>query len=307
MGSSKSTGPVTNPNKLIFPEDGLTKADLVGHYERVGRAMLPHLVSRPLTLERFPNGIKSKGFMQKNASDYFPGFISRVVLPKVDGTVSYPAVQDLDGLVYLANQGTVTFHIPSFRTEHLDHPDRVVFDLDPPEGAIELVRRAARELRAILEDQGLRPLLMASGSKGYHLVLPVEPILDFERVSPWAQGVAAFAIEAAPEVFTEELLMRNRGGKVFLDWMRNQWGATTVAPYSLRPRKGAPVAAPLDWSELELRAPDSIRLLDVAGRLQSDPWQDAEIQDLQHSVEAIEAMVGSGAITVRPFDRFGRG
>lgn len=307
MASSDAMGHVTNPTKLIFPDDGITKADLVEHYQRVGETMLPHLLGRPLTLQRFPNGIGSKGFMQKNASDYFPAFISRVVLPKVDGTVSYPAVEDVDGVVYLANQGTVTFHIPSFRTDHLDRPDRVIFDLDPPEGATDLVRRGAEELRAVLEGHGVHPLLMASGSKGYHLVVPVRPVLDFERVTPWAQGLAAIAIHSFPDVFTDEFLVRNRGGKVFLDWMRNQWGATTVAPYSLRPRAGAPVAAPLDWSELKKMAPDSIRLQEVAQRIAHDPWQGAEVQDLQHSVEAIEAMIASGEMSLRPFDRFGRG
>lgn len=307
MGRSESIVHVTNPTKLIYPDDGITKAELVEHYRRVGEVMLPHLLGRPLTLQRFPNGIKSKGFMQKNASDHFPDFISRLVLPKADGTVTYPAVQDVEGVVYLANQGTVTFHIPSFRIDHVDRPDRVVFDLDPLEGAVDLVRRAARELRAVLEDQGLYPLLMASGSKGYHLVMPVSPTVEYERITPWAQGVAAIAMNAVPDVFTDEFLVRNRGGKVFLDWMRNQWGATTVAPFSLRPRPGAPVAAPLDWSELDSNEPDSIRLPDIADRIAGDPWQGAEVQHLSQSVEAVEAMVTSGEISLRPFDRFGRG
>jgi bifunctional non-homologous end joining protein LigD len=297
---------VTNPTKLIFPDDGYTKADLVAHYELVGEAMVPHVIDRPLTLERYPNGIKTKGFMQKNASEHFPDFIGRVVLPKVDGTVSYPAVKGAEGLVYLANQGTVTFHIPSFRVQHLDRPDRVVFDLDPPAGAIALVRQAARNLKAILEAQGLHPLLMASGSKGYHLVIQVEPKFEFDRVSPWAHGVSAIAIEEHPEVFTEEFLIKNRGGKVFLDWMRNHWGATTVAPYSLRPRPGAPVAVPLDWSELDQLEPNSIKMPAIGERLAKDPWAGASIQDLTSSIEAVEARISEGRIVLRQFDRFGR-
>lgn len=297
---------VTNPTKLIYPDDGYTKADLVAYYEQVGEKMLPYLLSRPTTLERYPNGIKSNGFMQKNASDYFPDFIERIVLPKVDGTVSYPAVKNLDGVVYLANQGTVTFHIPSFRAQHLDRPDRIIFDLDPPEGAVDLVRRGARALKEILDAQGLHPLLMASGSKGYHLVMPVEPVIEFERISPWAQGVAALAIQTRPDLFTDEFLVKNRGGKVFLDWMRNHWGATTVAPYSLRPRPGASLAAPLDWSELDKIEPNGIRMPVIGERLANDPWRRATNQDLSGSLEAVESLVAAGNIVLRTFDRFGR-
>lgn len=295
---------VTNPEKLIYPDAGVTKADLVGYYESVASTMLPDLIGRPLTLQRFPNGVAGNGFMQKNASPHFPTFIERIELPKADGTVLYPAVNSEEGLAYLANQGTVTFHIPSSRKPHLDMPDRIVFDLDPPEGAVDLVRSATKALRELLQGLGVEPLLMASGSKGYHLVINTPPEHLYERVSPWAQAVAAVAEKAHPELFTSKFLVRNRGGLVFLDWMRNHWGATTVAPYSLRPRAEATVAAPLEWSELDSMPPNGIVWNAVGDRL--DTWADVKPVNLESAYQSVEDLVASGEVELRSFDRFGR-
>lgn len=295
---------VSNPDKLIFPEAGVTKAGLVGHYQRVSAVMLPEIIGRPLTLQRFPNGVAKGGFMQKNAAPYFPDFIERIVLPKVDGDTAYPAITNEEGLLYLANLGTVTFHIPSFRKDRLDAPDRLVFDLDPPEGALALVRRAAAVLRTQLEDLGLSPLLMASGSKGYHLVLPIRPEHSFDRIAPWAQAVAALAEKEHPDLFTSEFLIKNRAGLVFLDWMRNHWGATTVAPFSLRPRAKASVAAPLAWDELDRIAPDGVTWETVEDRL--DIWGQTELIELEPALVVVEALVAKGTVELKTFDRFGR-
>ena len=297
---------VTNPQKILFPDNGVTKGEVVAYYLAAADRMLPHLVGRPLTLQRFPAGIDKAGFMQKNAGKGFPPYIGRVELPKQGGTVSYPAISDLDGLVYLANQNTVTFHIPCFRTEDLEHPDRLVFDLDPTDGDLDGARFGASQVHDMLVELEVPSWIMTTGSKGFHIVVPLAPTISFESQGRFALAVAHFLTLRHPDRLTIEFLKKERKGRVFVDWLRNGFGATGVSPYSLRPREGAPIAMPIPWEELETTEPGQFKLRDDLDRLATDPWKDAQPFDLTDAIAAVDRLVEEQNVELPEFDRFGR-
>lgn len=296
---------VGNPDKLIFPEAGYTKRDLVAHYERVGGAMLPHVDARPLTLQRFPNGVAEKGFMQKNASKHFPDFIGRVEMPKQDGTTIYPTVSTEEGIAYLANQGTVTFHAWTSKVPHLDTPDRLILDIDPETGDTASARKGATVVRDILESLHVPSAPMATGSKGYHVVSSIEPSLGVEDVGAFARAVASIAATLEPDVLTTEFSIEKRRGRAFVDWLRNRYGQTGVAPWSLRPRPDATVAVPIAWDELDEVAPDAWNLGTVEARLGVDSILGLHAVSLDGAIAAIPARLAELDITVdEGFDRF---
>ncbi len=268
---------VTNTAKTFFPDDGLSKGDLVGYYAAVAEVMAPHLRDRALTLQRFPDGIDGDGFYQKDASGHFPDWLSRVEIDRrgEGGVVNHVVGTEPAVIVYLANQGTVTFHVSPWRTTAVDVPDVVVFDLDPPEdGALAEVRAAARAVRDTLERLGLVPFVQTSGSKGYHVVAPIEPEHASEGVRAFARALAEQVAAAAPDRFTVEQRKAKRHGRVYLDVARNGYAQTFAAPYTVRARPGAPVATPIDWDELGRAAPRSYTIGNVPRRLaqKDDPW-----------------------------------
>lgn len=244
---------ISNPTRLLFPGAGLTKGDVVGYYERIAETMLPHMRGRPLTLHRFPEGIDRPGFYMKEAPSYFPDWIERVMIPVEErGGELQPQViaNDTATLRYLANQGTVTPHIWLSRTPHLEQPDKIIWDLDPAERDFDAVRQAARHLRPLLEEAGLVPFLMTTGSKGLHVVVPVEPGPSFDDTRAFARALSQRLVDRYPDRYTLELSIKQRQGRLFLDYLRNSFAQNSVAPYALRARPAAPVATPLDWSEL---------------------------------------------------------
>jgi bifunctional non-homologous end joining protein LigD len=297
---------VSNPQKVLFPQDGETKGEVVAYYLAAAEKMLPHLTGRPLTLQRFPAGIDKPGFMQKNAGKGFPSFIERVELPKQGGTVSYPAISDVDGLVYLANQNTITFHIPCFRTDDLEHPDRLVFDLDPTDGDPAGARFGAREVRGLLAELEVPSWVMTTGSKGFHVVVPLAPTISFDSMGRFALAVAHMLSTRHPERLTIEFLKKERRGRVFVDWLRNGFGATGVSPYSLRPRPGAPIAMPITWQELETTEPGQFRLRADLDRLDVDAWPDATPFDLTGAIASVDRLIEEQNVELPEFDRFGR-
>jgi bifunctional non-homologous end joining protein LigD len=297
---------VSNPDKVLFPDDGVTKGEVVAYYAAVAEQMLPYLIRRPLTLQRFPSGIAKPGFMQKNAGKGFPPFIERVELPKQGGTVSYPAISDVEGLVYLANQNTITFHIPCFHTDDLEHPDRLVFDLDPIDGDLAGARFGATEVRALLSELDVPSWVMTTGSKGFHVVVPLAPTISFHSLGRFALTVAHLLSLRHPDRLTIEFLKKERRGRVFVDWLRNGFGATGVSPYSLRPREGAPIAMPIAWDALATTEPDQFRLRDGLDQLETNPWADALPFDLTDAVAAVERIVVEQKVELPEFDRFGR-
>jgi bifunctional non-homologous end joining protein LigD len=297
---------VTHPDRVVFPDDGITKGEVVAYYQFVADRMLPFIAGRALSVERFPQGIGGKGFMQKNAPDHYPeDLVGRHEVPKEGGgTTIYPVVDSAEGVAYFANFGVITFHVPSVLIEDEEHPDWVIWDLDPPPDRVDLVREAAAALRSILEDHGIPTYPLASGSKGYHLRARLEPTLDIEDVAGLARGIAALAEAAHPDLMTVAFRKADRGDRVFVDWLRNSGRSTSVVPWSLRPRPGAPVAAPLSWEELASVAPDGIRLRTVDERLGADPWADQEPVDLAQEVETVERAVADAGIELEQFDRF---
>jgi bifunctional non-homologous end joining protein LigD len=297
---------VTHPDRVVFPDDGITKGEVVAYYQFVADRMLPFIAGRALSVERFPQGIGGKGFMQKNAPDHYPeDLVGRHEVPKEGGgTTIYPVVDSAEGVAYFANFGVITFHVPSVLIEDEEHPDWVIWDLDPPPDRVDLVREAAAALRSILEDHGIPTYPLASGSKGYHLRARLEPTLDIEDVAGLARGIAALAEAAHPDLMTVAFRKADRGDRVFVDWLRNSGRSTSVVPWSLRPRPRAPVAAPLSWEELASVAPDGIRLRTVDERLGADPWADQEPVDLAQEVETVERAVADAGIELEQFDRF---
>ncbi len=296
---------VSNPDKVIFPEAGLTKRDLVGYYERVAEVMLPHIKGRPLTLQRFPNGIDAKGFMQKNVGKHFPEFIERVPVTHQSRETVYAVIHDAEGLCYLANQGTVTFHIWTTRQPELHHPDHIVFDLDPPKGGFEGARAAAKDVRAMLDELSIESVVCATGSSGYHVVFPVRPDHDLAEVGRFCRLVAELLSRRHPDRLTTEFRKKNRKGRVFVDWLRNRPGQTVACPWTLRPRPGAPFVVPLDWDELDDTAPDDHRLAGLDRRLDhGDPYAKLSPIDLSSALADVTRRAEEAEIELVPFDRF---
>ena len=272
--------PLSNPDKVFFPEAGITKGEVVDYYERIADHLLPHVAGRPLVLQRFPDGIEGGGFYQKNTPDHVPDWIERVEIATADGgTTTYSVITDRDGLVYLADQAALVLHTLLAAAGGPDRPIEVVFDLDPASDELRPVRDAARELRTVLTDLGLAPRVKSSGSRGLHVVVDViddEP--DFELTRGFARDVAELV--AGRGEFTLEQRRAQRDGRLFLDTLRNARAAHAVAPYSLRARAEAPIAAPLDWDEaLSTRFhPRRITISNVFRRLgqREDPWADPD-------------------------------
>jgi bifunctional non-homologous end joining protein LigD len=275
--AGRRTVEISRPDKPLFPT-GETKADLARHYERVAAVMLPHIAGRPLNLERYPDGIEAHRIIQQKAADYFPDWIERVEVAKEGGVVEHVVAGDPATLVYLAGQAAVTLHAWSSRRDRLHRPDRLIVDLDPSEDRPADVRRAARELGALLCELGLEPFVMATGSRGYHVVVALERRQDGDAVRAFARDVAAVFAGRDPEGLTVEHRKAKRRGRIYVDVGRVRYAHTAVAPYAVRPRPGAPVATPLHWEELSDRATRADRwtMATIGPRLErdGDPWQD---------------------------------
>jgi bifunctional non-homologous end joining protein LigD len=269
---------ITHPEKLLFPEDGITKGDLAAYYERVAPFMLPHLRGRPLTMERYPAGIAKSGFIQKDVSKGFPAWLERVELPKKQGTVWYPIIGEERALAWVANQNCITLHVWPSRLPQLMNPDLCVFDLDPASEDPTTLRRAALAVRDLLAELGLVSWLKTSGSKGFHIVVPLDRSAGFEQVFHFAHGVGRVLVQRDSEHLTQEFSKADRGGRILVDTGRNGHGATFAAVYSVRPKPGAPVSAPCTWDELERGdvAPQSFTLPNLPQRLArvGDLWSD---------------------------------
>jgi len=272
---------ISSPGKLLFPADGITKADLAGYYARVADWMLPHLAGRPLSLQRFPDGIECEGFFQKNVPDHYPDFVRRVKVAKAGGSVVHALADDADTLVYLVGQNAITPHVWLSRADRIHQPDRFVIDLDPPPGsAFAAVRRAARQAGDLLEEIGLVPFAQVTGSKGIHVWTPLRRRADFEEVKDFGGELAGLLAARHPDELTTEFRKAGRGARILIDVLRNRYAQTAVPPYAVRARPGAPVATPIEWRELSssrLR-PDGWTLETVVRRLQAkgDPWADMQ-------------------------------
>ena len=242
---------ITHPDKVLFPDDGITKGDLAAYYEALAPVILPHLTGRPITMERYPSGIGRKGFWQKDVSRGFPAWLERVEVPKKDGVVHHPIVTDLRSLLWITNQNTITQHVWGSRVPHLERPDLCVFDLDPSTDDPAAVRAAAIALRDLLEELTLPSWIKTTGSKGFHIVVPIDGKTPIGEVAHFANVVGRVLVDRDPKHLTLEFSKVDRSGRIYVDTGRNGYSATFAAAYTVRARAGAPVSAPCTWAEIE--------------------------------------------------------
>lgn len=237
----------------MFPDDGITKGDLAAYYTDVGPIMLPHLVGRPLTMERFHRGIGDKGFFQKNVNrgKGTPDWLETVAVPKKDGVVNYPVLRDARGLEWMANQNCITPHVWTSRAPDLWHPDICVFDLDPLDDDMKVLRAAALLVRDLLAELGCTSWVKTSGSKGFHIVIPLDGQTDWTVAARFAHAVGREAVRRDPAHLTQEFYKTDRAGRILVDTGRNEIGATYAATYAVRPKATAPISAPCTWDEIE--------------------------------------------------------
>jgi bifunctional non-homologous end joining protein LigD len=269
---------ITRPEKVLFPDDEITKGELIEYYHRAASWILPHLRARPLALERYPDGIDQPGFFQKSAAHYYPNWIRTVTVKKVGGTVKHVVCEDAATLVYLANQACVTPHIWLSRIDRLDYPDQMVVDLDPSGESFEPVKATARSLKELLDQVGLPAYLKTTGSRGLHVAVPLKCREDFDSVRAFARELARVIVDQDPKQRTLAQLKSQRRGRVFLDINRNAYAQMVAPAYAVRARRGAPVSVPLEWDELKRKSlrPDGFTIRNVFARLEKvgDPWAD---------------------------------
>lgn len=270
---------ITHPEKILFPDAGITKGELASYYETIAPVMLPHLRRRPITMERFHRGIGSPGFFQKDVSKGFPEWLERVEVPKHGGTVHHPIANDTRSLLWLGNQNSITIHVWPSRTPNLYNPDICIFDLDPSkEDELETLAKAALNLRDLLSELGLPSWIKTSGSKGFHIAVPLDGKSDFGTVARFAHAVAEVLVKRDPDNLTQEFLKADRGGRILVDTGRNGYSATYAATYTVRARPGAPVSAPCTWEEIEKGevGPKTFTLRTMAQRISvvGDLWAD---------------------------------
>ena len=270
---------VGNADKALFPDIALSEGQLAGYYSRVAETMLPHLKGRPISMQRFPNGVNKPGFYAKQAPEHFPEWIDRVTIEVLESGEKQPqvVVNNAATLVYLVDQATITPHTWLSRTTDLNHPDKLIFDLDPPK-TFESARAAARQVRALLDELELPAYLMTTGSRGLHVGVPLDGQSDFDTVRDFARDVADVLAARHPKELTTETRKAQRRGRLFLDYLRNAYAQTSVPPYAVRARPGAPVATPLTWDELDDPDLDARRyhIGNVLERIErvGDPWAD---------------------------------
>ncbi|WP_345782427.1 non-homologous end-joining DNA ligase [Lysobacter stagni] len=268
---------LTSAERVVFPDAGITKGDVADYYRAVARWLLPELVHRPLSLVRCPDGIASHCFFQKHHAGALGEHVRAIRLQELEGEDDYLYVDDLAGVLELVQMNTLEFHVWGARVDDVEKPDRLVFDLDPDEGiAWNDVKSAARQVRDRLAHVGLRSWVRLSGGKGLHVVVPLRRSADWGQAKAFSDAFADAMVEHAPDRFVSTASKSARTGRIFIDWLRNARGATSVTGWSLRARAGAPVAMPLSWDELgRVRHPGAFDLRKAMRRarlLRRDPW-----------------------------------
>jgi bifunctional non-homologous end joining protein LigD len=281
---------ISHEDKVFFPKAKITKGDVIAYFRDVARVMLPHVRERPLAMHRHPDGIKGEGFFQKDVPDYFPSWIKRVTTPRKEGgKIDNVVCNNAATLVYLANQACIAPHVWLSRRDKLDCPDQLIFDLDPPGNKFALVRFAAKALREFFDELGLRSFVKTTGSRGLHVMVPLDRKENFDTVRKFAQDVARVLAHRHPKRLTVEPRKNKRRGRLFLDTARNSYAQHAVAPYAVRAIEGAPIATPLSWDEVgdsKLNA-QRFNIKNIFQRLgrSSDPWK-----SLRRSVRSLKTV-----------------
>jgi DNA ligase D len=282
---------LSHPEKVLWPERGLTKADLAAYYEAVADRLLAHLHDRPVTLKRFNEGVDGEGFFQKNIPASAPASVRRFEAWTETSrrTVAYALIDDADGLRWCAQSNSLELHPWFSRADDPGHPDTCAFDLDPAHAGQD-VRRAACDVRAALADLGLEALVKTSGKRGLHVYLPIERRYEIDELRAFTLAVARLVAERRPDDYTIEMRKADRGDRLLIDWSRAGGAQTLVSAWSPRASAGATVSTPLTWDELEAGVdPASLRVPDVAER--TDPWLERPVapQRLEGASEALRA------------------
>jgi bifunctional non-homologous end joining protein LigD len=270
---------LTHPDRLLWPDDGISKRDLYDYFGAIADVMVPHVKDRPVSLQRFRESVDKGGFFQKEVPKGAPDWVRTTEVPKKGGVVHHVLANDGATLQWLAQQGCVTPHVFTSRADMVHKPDRLVIDLDPSEKDFAAVRVAAQQVGDALRARGLEPFAMVTGSRGIHVVVPLKRTRDTESVLEWSRAFAAELAEEHAGTLTNEFYKNKRDDRIYLDVARNGFAQTVVPPYGPRPRPHAPVATPLRWEELDDDAlrPDGWTLKTVFDRLEAlggDPWKD---------------------------------
>jgi bifunctional non-homologous end joining protein LigD len=277
---------ISHPEKVLFPDDGITKGELAAYYDAIAPLMLPHLKKRPVTMERFHKGIGQAGFIQKSIGKGTPDWIERVEVPKKDGTVVHPLINDRDALLWLANQNCITPHVWVSRVPRLLYPDVCVFDLDPLQEDAAALRTGALAIRDLLGELGLTSFVKTSGSKGFHIAVPLNGKSDAGEVSTFAHAVGRIVVGRFPKYLTLEFSKADRGGRIYVDTGRNHPPATFACAYAVRPKPTAPISAPCTWEEVEKDrvAPRTFTIRNIAERVAKagDLW--SKLHKAPHSL-----------------------
>ncbi len=257
---------ITNKDKILFPKAKITKEDFIKYYEHISKWMIPLIKNRPISMSRFPNGIKGQTFFQKNISDYFPKWIkTKAVKRKGQSSINMVICNDKNTLLYLANQVCV-LHTWLSKKDKLDIPDRLVFDLDPPGSNFTKIIEAAKDLKKLLDELKLKSFIMTTGSKGLHVIIPIKRDKSFEEVRTFAKKIAKVLVSRYPKKYTIETRKDKRKGRVFIDYLRNAFAQTAVAPFAVRDIENAPIATPLEWSEISKIHAQSFNIKNIKKR-----------------------------------------
>jgi bifunctional non-homologous end joining protein LigD len=272
---------LTNPDKVLYPEVGVTKRDLASYYESIAERIVPHLQDRPIMMKRCPNGAGKSCFYQKHLRDTAPDALRQIEIQEKNEKDFYTIVDDLDGLLWLVQMGVLEIHVWGSRAQSLERPDRLIFDIDPDVGLPwPRVIEGAKIVRDRLHAVGLESYLKTTGGKGLHVTVPVLPELEWEDAKTFCHLIAQSIADEQPDRFTTVMSKKSRQGRIFIDYLRNARGATAIAPYSTRAHPRATVATPLHWEELSARMhPDQWTVKNLARRLRDDrddPWGDLE-------------------------------
>lgn len=263
---------VTNPGKVLFPDDGITKGDVLDYVVRCQEPLLAALRGRPLSMERRVDGLASPGFFHKHKPAHFPDWVRTFTSATSKGPMEQVVVDDLATLVLVTNFGCLTPHVPTIRVDRPFHPDQLVFDLDPSTDDVGRVREAARCVRSLLDERGATSFLRWTGSRGIHVLVPLDRSADGDEVMRISHALGAALCERHPSLFTSEFHKSERKDRIYLDIARNHPGATCVASWAIRPKPGAPVAMPIAWEELDDTGPRTFTLRSAPDRLGVDPW-----------------------------------
>lgn len=275
---------ITNEEKILFPQDKMTKGDLIDYYTKIAPFILPYTKNRPISMVRFPNGIKREGFYQKQAGGYFPGWIKTKKIKHKENPqkfTNYVIVNNASTLIYLANQACIEIHTWLSKIDKLDYPDKIIFDLDPRgPGAVKdfsMVRKAALLLKKKIDKMRMTPFAMTTGSRGIHIIVPIKRTRTFDESRHFARTIAQELVEEHGDIFTLRSKQKEKRKRIFIDTLRNGFGQTAIIPYGVRAKKGVPVATPISWNEVKSSSlrPDKYNIKNIFKRINrvGNPWR----------------------------------